>query len=342
MSDQSKESPLVKGQLVIEKLHWIVNEFSSYRLETGKWIESAVLSSNGANQLKAQFRIYPNGAIEEYKDRVSVAVFVDCLDESHLPPEVQLSILNGQGECNFSRSTRVKLPSFNKETWVYPFLISRAELLDPANQLLINDTLTICCQLGNLASNSQLPATVKDSKLQLAADIGRLLENSGQLSSDVTLLVRDSEFRAHKTVLSARSAVFAAMFQLGLTDREPCRVEIADVELGVFGEFLRFIYTGEVGHLDEMVEPLLAAADNYDIGDLKVICQQELAKRLEIENAAKTLIQADRQSAARLKEKAIDFINQHSAQVLHTDGWKDLVEFHPKLIAEIYAKLVTK
>ena len=67
-----------------------------------------------------------------------------------------------------------------------------------------------------------------------------------------------------------------------------------------------------------------------------------MMRKLSVENAARTLIQSDKNTAKRLKMKTILFINSHSPDVIETTGWKEMVESHPKLIAEIYVKLVKK
>ncbi|VDM36143.1 unnamed protein product [Hydatigera taeniaeformis] len=71
------------------------------------------------------------------------------------------------------------------------------------------------------------------------------------------------QFKAHKAILAARSPVFAAMFEHGMTESRANRVNITDVEPDILGEVLRFIYTGRVVGLDNpvMAQELLAAAD---------------------------------------------------------------------------------
>lgn len=47
----------------------------------------------------------------------------------------------------------------------------------------------------------------------------------------------------------------------------------------------------------------------YDLGRLKIMCEEALCANLSIENAADILILADLHSAEQLKAQAIDFIN---------------------------------
>lgn len=144
--------------------------------------------------------------------------------------------------------------------------------------------------------------------------------------------------------ISARSPVFAAMFEHEMEERKQNRVAITDVEHEVLREMLRFIYTGKSQNLEKMADDLLAAADKvrfssshslrgvggrgeevygeidvdvfisvswfqYDLGRLKIMCEEALCANLSIENAADILILADLHSAEQLKAQAIDFIN---------------------------------
>lgn len=47
----------------------------------------------------------------------------------------------------------------------------------------------------------------------------------------------------------------------------------------------------------------------YDLGRLKIMCEEALCTNLSIENAADILILADLHSAEQLKAQAIDYIN---------------------------------
>lgn len=65
--------------------------------------------------------------------------------------------------------------------------------------------------------------------------------------------------------ISARSPVFAAMFEHEMEERKRNRVDITDVDHEVLREMLRFIYTGRAPNLDKMADDLLAAADKVFI-----------------------------------------------------------------------------
>lgn len=168
----------------------------------------------------------------------------------------------------------------------------------------------------------------KVPECKLSEDLGLLFDS--EKFSDVTLAVGGREFQVHKAILAgklygmspfdtqltlnliprtARSPVFAAMFEHEMEERKQNRVAITDVDHEVLKEMLRFIYTGKAPNLDKMADDLLAAADKYALEKLKVMCEEALCVNLSVETAAETLILADLHSADQLKAQTIDFIN---------------------------------
>ena len=73
-----------------------------------------------------------------------------------------------------------------------------------------------------------------------------------------------------KSLLVARSQVFAAMFEHDMEEAKHNRVEVKDVDSEVMDQMLRFIYTGKAPDLERMAAELLAAADKYALDRLKV------------------------------------------------------------------------
>ncbi|XP_037727248.1 protein roadkill-like [Drosophila subpulchrella] len=175
---------------------------------------------------------------------------------------------------------------------------------------------------------------------KLSEDMGNLLDNP--IFSDVTICVGGQELKAHKAILAARSAVFAAMFQIGIEGRKVKRLVIADVvDPEALKETLRFIYTGKAPNVGNMADELLAAADRYALEKLKVMCEKELCANLSVEKAADTLILADLYSAD-LKAQTLEFICSHASDVVETSGWRNMIDSHLHLVAEAFYALATK
>ena len=94
---------------------------------------------------------------------------------------------------------------------------------------------------------------------ELGDDFNALLETGTE--SDVVFEVDGKEFQLHKAILRARSQVFAAMFQNDLKEANEGRVEIPDVSAEVFGQLLRYIYSGKIPDMDKYALELFVVAD---------------------------------------------------------------------------------
>ena len=78
----------------------------------------------------------------------------------------------------------------------------------------------------------------------LSEHIGALYLNDEY--SDVTLVVDNQPFSAHKVILAARSHYFRALLFGGLMESSETAIELQDTPLAAFKQLLRYIYTGQV------------------------------------------------------------------------------------------------
>ena len=117
-------------------------------------------------------------------------------------------------------------------------------------------------------------------------------------------------------------------------------VTIQDIDLKVFKDMLRYMYTGQLPNFEETVLGLLPAADQYDLDELMTACSIYLYNNLTTENVSDVLILADFYDLAKLKAKAIEFINTHGKIVIATNGFNLLYVYHQHLIFECYQALI--
>ena len=146
--------------------------------------------------------------------------------------------------------------------------------------------------------------------------------------SDVTINVTGQQFRAHKVILATRSPVFAAMFEHPSKENMTGIVDIADIEVNVFKELLRYIYTGQVPSLrmDEVAAGLLAAADKYLLMvNLKKACGDHLIKQMSPENCVQLLLLGENDPAYYLRKNAVDYCRKFPAEVMATASWKKAI-----------------
>ena len=185
------------------------------------------------------------------------------------------------------------------------------------------------------------PPTISSASYSRADQI---LENlfTSKDNCDVTFVVGDQEFPAHKAILAARSPVFAAMFQHDMKERALNRVDIVDIEPGIFQALLLFIYTDQVDLAVRNHGALLKAANRYLVDLLKLKCETILVKKISSGNWYNCLTFAERNNSNNLKRAIVDFLRmQHSSlpKILKDDEWKQLKIDHPQLAIEILEKL---
>ena len=121
--------------------------------------------------------------------------------------------------------------------------------------------VTILCILEYLPSESASgPVMAHPGKTQLQTDLINLFEFGA--FSDVTFLVHEKEFAAHKSVLTSRSIYFKNMFDAEMLESTTNRVHVTDVDPSTFETVLRFLYSGVVEEKQfEALAKLVAAAE---------------------------------------------------------------------------------
>lgn len=95
---------------------------------------------------------------------------------------------------------------------------------------------------------------------------------------------------ANKFVLSAASPVFSAMLKNDFKEKQKGVVKIKDVSYDALEQMLHFMHSGKVEKLNHRtVGGILAAAEKYEVADLKNVCKEFLMKSLSIETALITV-----------------------------------------------------
>ncbi|XP_055926961.1 speckle-type POZ protein B-like isoform X2 [Argiope bruennichi] len=321
---------------------WTINNFSYSREDMGEVLKSSTFSAGPNDKLKWCLRVNPKGLDEESKEYLSLYLLLVFCNKSEVRAKFKFSILNEQREETKAMESQRAYKFAQGKDWGFKKFIRRDYLMDEKNGLLPDDKLTLFCEVSVVTDSVNISGQTcaiqfKVPECQLSKDIGALFRE--KKFSDVTLSVNGYEFFAYKAILSARSPVFAAMFEHDMTEKKQNRVEITDMEPDVLGELFHFIYTDCSNNLTIMPEELLAAADKYALERLKVMCEEELSNNLSIESSAETLILADLHNANQLKAYAIEFLKSHASDVIETPGWKTMIETCPHLIAEVFRHL---
>jgi len=249
--------------------------------------------------------------------------------------------------------------------------VTRSYINENAAQLVPGDKLTIQCKLSVFGDTNTAVAEVRNglkaghshelTSSQLGRDLGKLLSaethsaqpfaitssspsssssssvqhTSATLNhSDVTLQVGDEAFPAHKAILSARSQVFASMFDHDMIEQQSNVVEIDDMEPLVMRHFLHFVYTGELGaSLDvQLAKDLFIAADKYQVQQLKTYCEAFMSKNLTPENVSYVMVLAHLHACVDLKHQAMEFFSSYASRVMESPAWEQVASAHPALV----------
>jgi len=125
------------------------------------------------------------------------------------------------------------------------------------------------------------------------------------INTDITLRMKDDTLAVHKLILSARSSVFARMFQQESVKEVIIDnvVDIEDIDITAMKGLIDFIYSGKQVDYDfETAMEVYYAADKYDIQDLKQHCGCRLISNVNRENLTKVLNLADRHGDKNLED----------------------------------------
>ncbi|XP_072986523.1 BTB/POZ and MATH domain-containing protein 4-like [Typha latifolia] len=233
-----------------------------------------------------------------------------------------------------------------KSMWGYRCLYERAAL--ETSDFLRDDCLKIKCTVSVVvsrrASSQQHLLEVPDP--DMGSHITMLLED--RESSDVVFDVAGEKFHAHKLVLAARSPVFKAKFFDELNDAHG-EIAITDMEPEVFKAMLHYIYkdtlvgddvlaaSSSVSSVsDTLAAKLFAAADKYEVGRLRQLCESYLCKYISVDSVSAILAFADQHHATELKAVCLQFSADNLEAVMQSEGFGYLKENFPSLQLEIF------
>lgn len=168
----------------------------------------------------------------------------------------------------------------------------------------------------------------------LTEDFSKLLETG--LDQDVEIQCGGNSVKAHKVVLSARSDVFKAMLHSNMLEMQTGVVEIQDMDISCFRDFIRYLYTDALPEMSfDMAKTLYEAGDKYAVRSLLLRCSEYLQDNLSPENAYQSFALADAHSDQELKDRVKSFI-LHKKLYLQDELWLPFYENFPKAALEMY------
>ena len=221
-------------------------------------------------------------------------------------------------------------------------LLSHANLEGPNNTLLPQDSLTIVSNMilkgsrkTSISGQKKCPEYPVNSKPNenFMSDLKFAFNNKD--FADVKIVCEDRVFDCHRIILSSRSSVFRAMFQHNMAEAQTRRVEIQEIPSSIVHAMLEYIYTGRTIFRNGRNEDMLAAAEMYDLKNLKARCEENLSKSLEIGNCIDYLILGDTHNSPNLKRQSMKLIVLNLNSVVKSRDWQEKLIRHPMLVTEV-------
>ncbi|ODM88717.1 Speckle-type POZ protein [Orchesella cincta] len=349
--DAHNAAMLIKIDQDVFSFVWTINNYST-QLELGA-VESPVFRGGPKNNYGWQLKLKES---ERCEGKISLRLRLidrgneDFEDEDGEGVDVRakfrFSIIDADGQpCFQIGGPGMKITRFSSPTqkWGYDDF---ADLLNPSN-LSVDDKVKILCKIWIYGDSNQTVMNWRGAKFNpshedrfrmskdgIVNDLGKLFKES--IGTDVTISGSNTNFKAHKLILSARSTVFAAMFNSNMLENRSNFVEIADFEDDVVKGMLDHLYTGKTDCMDELA-PNSSKSREVRFGGLKADCVYELGDKLNLENAGELLVLAQTHNAPDLKARAMDFINLNKDKLLKSKSFKNAVKLaDAETLAELY------
>jgi N-acetylneuraminic acid mutarotase len=198
----------------------------------------------------------------------------------------------------------------------------------------------------------------KKSSSEFQADMKYLVNNPD--FSDVIFRVENGKIvYAHKVIISIRSQYFKELFKQynnSMVDNNEishlgkninfnpsvypvnntCEFNFEGISENVFLTILEFLYTGTFSNKIEYCEmiDLLTCANEFQLKELKSLCENCLIYGMETSNIVDVLIASYKHNLADLKSLAINFILSNFQEVSKQKSFYKL-EAHPQLLMEV-------
>ncbi|KAG2730362.1 hypothetical protein I3843_01G282900 [Carya illinoinensis] len=319
----------------------------------GKYIMSDTFTVGGYDWA---IYFYPDGKNPE-DNSIYVSVFIALAsDGADVRALFELSMLDQSGNGNnkvhshFQRALESGpyTLKYRGSMWGYKRFFRR-NLLE-ASDYLKDDCLVMYCKVGVVRNHLECPKlrAISVPPSDMGQGFKTLIES--EVGCDVVFQVGNEMFKAHKLILAARSPVFRAQF-FGLVGNPNIdKVVIKDIDPFIFKAMLLFIYTDKLPDVEEiestttcsssvMVQHLLAAADLYNLDRLKVLCESELCKVINIDTVATILALAEQHHCPQLKAICLKFTAnaENLGAVMKSEAFRHLEGSCPSLLSELLA-----
>ena len=142
---------------------------------------------------------------------------------------------------------------------------------------------------------------------------------------DVTLVTNDnSDFKAHRNVLSAASPFFCKLLESDMKENREGIIRFEDISGSIMEDVLEFIYTGTVEITQTNAEELIVAGNYLIIPSLKTASGRFLETEMSNCNCISTFYLAEKYDCVELIHNSRKFIHENFASVGEMDEFLSL------------------
>lgn len=158
---------------------------------------------------------------------------------------------------------------------------------------------------------------------EFAKEMKKLINNKEH--SDVKFKIGPGRkaFYAHRCILSARSAIFKALFAEQTPSRD-IEIPLPDTSPEIFQAMLEFMYTNCVSLTPKIALDTFGVSIEYGLDELRKLAAEYLVENLSVHSACECLQVAVTYSNIELLGATLRFIEEHTESVLKSKAFQEL------------------
>ncbi|XP_057324128.1 speckle-type POZ protein-like [Microplitis mediator] len=321
---------------------WKIKNISSHlkKVEGNSTIlESSAFSTGAKINDKWCIKLHLNNGINPIHPETYTSIFIYNLTGYNVTAKGSFFLLNNKQRAvccaDFIQNFKMdRISGYHK-------FIRKELLLKDKAELIPDDVLTVGVDV--IVTDDAITIPIKSSfnfsKSQMVGDIKEIYIS--RANSDVTIVVGDKEFQAHKFIMMVRSPVLSKMLTHEMVEKKSKQVSITDITPEIFEKVLEYIYTDQVIDLGDDAFDLLEAAKKYQLLSLEKMCEHSLCTTLSRRNIVKRMILADRHDAGQLLDYFTECIIADASNIIATDNFKELEKSCPSLGFQLFKKFVS-
>lgn len=279
-----------------------------------------------------RLRMYPGGESEDNDETKNMlALYLSNMGEHDINASFAMIFRDRAGNVYDECCNKVanSFQAGGGNNWGFPTFLTRAAIIDDANNVLLDGTLSIDVEIQTISKPNEFRRENPFVEKML-----KLFED--KVDADVSFKVGSDTISAHKFILKVNAPM---LFRFCDGRNGGSHVSIMDVTPEVFNIVMRYIYGGDAPEenvIKKLGKEIIEAATRYGVVCLKVTVETSLVDQRIItkENAVDWLLFADAKTCPLLKEYATAYFSGRIGDMLAHESFKKL-EASPRLLKEL-------